>query len=142
MLYGGMFLPAQCRAARALLDWSQQQLADAARVGIVTVRTFESGQSQPRNSTLDVMQRALEAAGVVFLEPGALIEGGQGVRLHVTPNTPEVLASKIKVLEGELSRPEPDLSPSPEAGMRQLERARKRNVVATLKNRPEETDEG
>jgi hypothetical protein len=94
-----------------------------------------SGQAQPRNSTLDVIQRALEAAGVVFLEPGALIEGGQGVRLHVTPNTPEALASKIKVLEGELSQPEPDLSPSPEAGMRQLERARKRNVVAALKNR-------
>jgi transcriptional regulator with XRE-family HTH domain len=68
--------PSQCRAARGLLDWSQQQLADAARVGVVTVRQFEGGGSQPRNATLDVLQRALEAAGVEFTN------GGQpGVRL-------------------------------------------------------------
>ena len=69
----GMMNPAQCRAARGLLDWSQQQLADAARVGVVTVRQFEASASQPRNSTLDVLQRALEAAGVQFTngdEPG------------------------------------------------------------------------
>ena len=61
-----MFTPAQCRAARGLLDWSQKQLADAARVGVVTVRQFESGSVQPRNATLEVMRRALEQAGVEF----------------------------------------------------------------------------
>lgn len=71
--------PAQCRAARALLDWSQQQLAEAARVGIVTVRQFEGGASQPRNATLDVMQRALEGAGVIFVAENG---GGAGVRLR------------------------------------------------------------
>lgn len=75
-----MITPAQCRAARALLDWSQQQLADAARVGVVTVRQFEGGGSQPRNATLDVIQRALEAAGVQFLNEGDTA-GGPGVSL-------------------------------------------------------------
>ena len=42
-------LPAQSRAARGLFDWSQQQLADAALVDVVTVRQFE-GNVQ-RNST-------------------------------------------------------------------------------------------
>ncbi len=73
-----MITPAQCRAGRALLDWSQQQLADAARVGVVTVRQFEGSASQPRNATLDVIQRALEAAGVIFISENG---EGPGVRL-------------------------------------------------------------
>ncbi|NJL08926.1 MAG: helix-turn-helix domain-containing protein [Methylacidiphilales bacterium] len=73
-----MMTPAQCRAARGLLDWPQQQLADAARVGVVTVRQFEAGASQPRNATLDVLRRALEAAGVEFIPENG---GGPGVRL-------------------------------------------------------------
>ncbi|TIL50479.1 MAG: helix-turn-helix transcriptional regulator [Mesorhizobium sp.] len=74
--------PEQCRAARALLAWSQQQLADSAKVGIVTVRHFEAGSSEPRSATLQVLCLALEAAGVVFLADGELAEGGPGVRLR------------------------------------------------------------
>jgi len=43
-----MISSSQCRAARGLLDWSQQQLANAANVGIVTVRHFEAGKVDPR----------------------------------------------------------------------------------------------
>lgn len=74
-----MITSAQCRAARGLIDWSQQQLADAAKVGVVTVRQFEGGGSQPRNATLDVIRRALEAAGVEFIAENG---GGAGVRLR------------------------------------------------------------
>ena len=74
----GMITSAQCRAGRALLNWAQQQLADAARVGVVTVRQFESGSSEPRNATLDVIRRALESAGVIFVEENG---EGPGVRL-------------------------------------------------------------
>ena len=73
-----MINSAQCRAGRALLNWSQQQLADAARVGVVTVRQFENGGSEPRNATLDVIRRALEGAGVIFVESNG---EGPGVRL-------------------------------------------------------------
>jgi transcriptional regulator with XRE-family HTH domain len=65
-----MITPAQCRAARGLVDLSQQQLADAAKVGVVTVRQFEAGAAQPRNATAEVIQRALEAAGVEFTNGG------------------------------------------------------------------------
>lgn len=74
-----MITPAQCRAARALIDWSQQDLADAARVGVVTVRQFEGGGTQPRNATLDVVRRAFEDAGVIFVEENG---EGPGVRLR------------------------------------------------------------
>jgi transcriptional regulator with XRE-family HTH domain len=72
-----MITPAQCRAARALLEWNQQELARKARVGVVTVHQFESAVSQPRPATLEVIRRAFESAGVEFIDENG---GGPGVR--------------------------------------------------------------
>jgi predicted transcriptional regulator len=66
------------RAARGLLDWSQQDLATAAGVGLVTVHQLEAGTSQPRHATLDVIRRAFEKAGVEFIDENG---GGPGVPL-------------------------------------------------------------
>jgi transcriptional regulator with XRE-family HTH domain len=74
-----MISSSQCRAARGLLDWSQQQLADAANVGIVTVRHFEAGKVDPRPATLVVIEQAFAAAGVEFIDENG---GGPGVRLR------------------------------------------------------------
>jgi len=70
--------PIQCRAARGLLRWSQEDLARAADVGIVSVRQFENENAQPRRATLAALRRALETAGVAFIEQNG---GGPGVRL-------------------------------------------------------------
>jgi len=77
-----MITPAQCRAARGLLAWSQQDLAEKSGVGIVTVHQLEAGTSQPRRSTVDVVRRAFEAAGVEFIDENG---GGPGVRLKKPP---------------------------------------------------------
>jgi len=61
-----MLTSAQCRAARGLLDWSQQQLADAAGVGVATVRLFEAGKGDARRATLTVIEQSLQRAGVEF----------------------------------------------------------------------------
>jgi transcriptional regulator with XRE-family HTH domain len=74
-----MVTPAQCRAARGLLDWSQQDLASQAGVGIVTVRQLEAGVNEPRRSTLEVVRQAFERAGVEFIEENG---GGPGLRLR------------------------------------------------------------
>lgn len=74
-----MVTPGQCRAARGLLGWNQQELARRARVGIVTVHQLETGVSHPRRATLDVIQRAFELAGVKFIDENG---GGPGVRLR------------------------------------------------------------
>jgi len=74
-----MLTPAQCRAARGLLDWTQQQLSDQARVGVVTIRLLEAGQTIPRRATLQVLQQAFELAGVELIDPNG---GGPGVRLR------------------------------------------------------------
>jgi transcriptional regulator with XRE-family HTH domain len=73
-----MINSAQCRAARGLVGWSQQNLADAAGLGIVTVHQFEAGTSEPRRATLQVIRQALERAGVEFIDENG---GGAGVRL-------------------------------------------------------------
>ncbi len=80
-----MVTAGQCRAARGLLAWNQQELAQRARVGIVTVHQFEAGLSQPRRATLDVIRRAFEAAGVEFIDENG---GGPGVRLR--KRTPKI----------------------------------------------------
>jgi transcriptional regulator with XRE-family HTH domain len=69
----------QCRAVRGLLDWSQQHLATAAGVGIVTVRQVEAGTNEPRRATLVVVRQAFENAGIEFIDENG---GGPGVRLR------------------------------------------------------------
>jgi len=58
--------PRQCRAARALLGWTQDNLAEAAEVGVMTVRSFENGKATPRRASLKAIQTALTDAGVEF----------------------------------------------------------------------------
>jgi transcriptional regulator with XRE-family HTH domain len=69
--------PAQCRAARALLDWTQDDLAARSKVSKRTILHFEKASGRkPIPANMDAIQRALEAAGVTF------IDGDQpGVRL-------------------------------------------------------------
>jgi transcriptional regulator with XRE-family HTH domain len=58
----------QIRAARALLGWSQQRLADAAGVSAITVKRLEASDEtfQARYETVMKVQGAVEAAGVIF----------------------------------------------------------------------------
>jgi transcriptional regulator with XRE-family HTH domain len=74
--------PAQCRAARGLLKWNQDDLASAAQVSVVTVRNFENEKSSPQRASLAMIRSALEAAGVEFIEENG---GGLGVRSKKAP---------------------------------------------------------
>lgn len=69
---------AQCRAARALVGWSQDQLATSSKVAKATIANFEAGKREPYERTLADIQTALEAAGVQFIPENG---GGAGVRL-------------------------------------------------------------
>ena len=71
----------QIRAARALLGWSQPQLAEAAGVSMMSIRRMEgpSGPGQRSASNVEAVRQALVAAGVVFIPENDL--GGPGVRL-------------------------------------------------------------
>jgi transcriptional regulator with XRE-family HTH domain len=71
--------PATCRAARGLADLTQKQLAEAASVGLSTVKAFEAGGSTPMTNNLKAMQEALEKAGIEFIAENG---GGAGVRMR------------------------------------------------------------
>ena len=71
--------PAQFRAARALLNWSQKELARQASVGIGSVRDVESERRPPETGVVGAIRRALQNGGVQFV-PGAA-DAGPGVRL-------------------------------------------------------------
>ncbi|MGJ5008133.1 helix-turn-helix domain-containing protein [Bradyrhizobium oligotrophicum] len=59
--------PEQCRAARAWLNWSQEQLAARAQVSSSTLRDFEAGRRVPIANNLGAIRKALEEAGMQFL---------------------------------------------------------------------------
>src|ERR1044072_9897503 len=75
---------AQIRAARALLRWSAEDLAEHCALGLATIRRAETveGQTQLTVANDRAVRRALEEAGVVFIDAEKSGAGlGEGVRL-------------------------------------------------------------
>jgi transcriptional regulator with XRE-family HTH domain len=62
--------PAQCRAARALLDWSQSDLMERCGASQKTITDFERGLTKPYGRTLSAIAAAFEAAGIEFIDRG------------------------------------------------------------------------
>jgi transcriptional regulator with XRE-family HTH domain len=58
----------QIRAARAMLGLTQAELAKRAKISVTGLNNIESGQSDPRASTLEAIQSALELAGAEFFD--------------------------------------------------------------------------
>lgn len=73
-----MMTPAECIAARALLAWSQFQLAEASGTDVMAIRNYEDGKIAPVERNVEALRRAFDAAGVRFVSE---IGGGSGVRL-------------------------------------------------------------
>lgn len=63
-----MILAEQIKAARAILNLSQKQLAGKAGLAVATLNNIERGaQTDPKISTLKAIRRALEAEGIEFI---------------------------------------------------------------------------
>lgn len=68
----------QVRAARALLNWKQEMLAEKALVALTALKRLESERGlQVHESTHDHVRRTLESAGVLFIDS----DRGRGVML-------------------------------------------------------------
>lgn len=78
--------PQHVRAARALLAWSQQDLAKAAGVATSTVADFERGRRTPVANNAQAIRGALEGASIQFLPTGAVI--GPVVPIITTSDRP------------------------------------------------------
>jgi DNA-binding XRE family transcriptional regulator len=81
-----MMHAAQIRAARALLDWRQDELARHAKIATATIQRIEKtdGPVMGNVSTQLKIQQALERAGIRFIDADA--SGGIGVRLVSGPS--------------------------------------------------------
>ncbi|MFA4846290.1 MAG: helix-turn-helix transcriptional regulator [Patescibacteria group bacterium] len=104
-----MITLSQIKAARALLDWTQRDLARATRLHPNAITKIEKGHTSPRQSTMTVIQKALEQAGIRFNEdfgvelrreglqiakyagPDFMYQVNQDVLLTVRDNGDEVL---------------------------------------------------
>jgi transcriptional regulator with XRE-family HTH domain len=75
---------AQIRAARALLRWSAEDLAQVSAIGVTTIRRAELSDSETSMTAANdlAVRRALELAGVEFIDENG---GGSGVRLRKPP---------------------------------------------------------
>ena len=79
-----MISTGQVRAARALLRWTAEDLANAAEVGVATIRRMEVLDGVPASNvkTLVAIQQALEGAGIEFIgspddSPGVRLRSGK-----------------------------------------------------------------
>ncbi len=82
--------PSQCRAARALIEWTEERLAKAARVSDRTIIDFERGSKVPPSASLEAIEKALLAAGVEMICED---KAGPGVRLRQGGNEEQAGAS-------------------------------------------------
>jgi len=73
--------PVQLKMARAAVGWGVRALAKKAGVTANTVTRIENG-ADAKQSTMDKLQHALEAAGIEFIRENG---GGPGVRLRKRP---------------------------------------------------------
>ncbi|MCV0429019.1 MAG: helix-turn-helix transcriptional regulator [Roseibium sp.] len=95
----------QLRAARAMLDWSQEELSKRSGVSIPTIKRLEpgTGELSARPETLNKLIRALEAHGIVFLEKprvglelqvatavASVVQGRRCVLIHTSPYEPAI----------------------------------------------------
>ncbi|MGH1417297.1 MAG: helix-turn-helix domain-containing protein [Hyphomicrobiaceae bacterium] len=87
------FSPDQLRAARALLNWSQDDLANEASVAVMMIKNFERSLSDPRKSSMNKLKVTLERAGICFIDEtdanGAGVCWANPRNNMVSPSSPE-----------------------------------------------------
>lgn len=70
----------QCRAARGLLGWTQQDLADASGLSKTAINNFEKGHSDIKNESLRAVRMAFESADIEFTGTDGLRKRAENIR--------------------------------------------------------------
>lgn len=89
----------QIRAARSLLDWTQDDLADRSGISKYSVTNIEGGRTEPQKATLDRIIRSLELAGIEFIEEGVRLNRNTVTLLKGDDWFLDVLDDVCKTLE-------------------------------------------
>ncbi|ACK51568.1 hypothetical protein Msil_2645 [Methylocella silvestris BL2] len=127
----------QIKAARALLDWSQEQLAEEAGASLAKIKQLQAEDAEIDGSSGIAIKlvAAFDKAGISFIE-----ENGEavGVRLKSAAFAAAEaadIASAIAAIDEKLATINIDGEPSPEIGMNLLKKAHVQNERTKLKNR-------
>lgn len=83
-----MITALQMRAARALLNVDQRELAELSGLSLPTIQRMEASQDIVRGNVDSLMKliAALDSAGLELIGEGAMSDGGgRGVRLKARP---------------------------------------------------------
>ena len=102
----------QLRAARALLNIDQRQMAELSDLSVPTIQRMEASDGVVRGNVDSLMKlvAALESEGIELINPGvASSAGGRGVRLREHVSKPKA---------------SPKTKPKPKPSSARLERAR------------------
>lgn len=94
-----MISAAQCRAARAMLDWTQEKLAENAQVARPTIADFERNFRAPMRNNLVSITNTFEAAGLCFIP-----ENGEGAGVRFRKVELEYIKS-VKDRNGDIAIP-------------------------------------
>ena len=92
-----MITPSQIRAARAMINVKQRELANSACISLATLNNIERGVGDPRSSTLGAIEHALRAAGITFTDNDRS-ESVELIRL-ARPNAYDTYFASQRVLE-------------------------------------------
>ncbi len=76
-----MITIAQCRGARGLLGWTQQDLADASGLSKTAINNFEKGHSDIKAESLRAIRMAFESADIEFMDQSGLRQKSETMRL-------------------------------------------------------------
>jgi len=98
-----MITAAQMRAARALLDIDQRQLAELSGLSLPTIQRMEASEETIRGNVDSLVKLigALEEAGVELINDGAISHGGgRGVRLKETRRDREAFRRRGSISSG------------------------------------------
>src|ERR1700681_142210 len=80
--------PELCRAGRALLTWTQRDLADRAQTAVSTIADFERGARTPIANSIEALEAALKEGGVLFDGGRAVLAAGSGGFAHLDGGRP------------------------------------------------------
>ena len=86
----------QCRAARGMLGWTQQDLADASGLSKTAINNFEKGHSDIKTESLRAIRMAFESLDLEFIGQEGLRKKKDNIRILKGETALESLADDIE----------------------------------------------
>ena len=87
----------QCRGARGILGWTQQDLADASGLSKTAINNFEKGHSDIKAESLRAIRTAFEMADIEFLEQSGVRKKSENMKIFRGANARHELTLDLKL---------------------------------------------